>query len=141
MKKKMRSPLHVEDVMSTKVVTIDETGSAYEAVRKIMDHDIGCVVVVKDETKVMGVITKGDILRDVVMKKLNPEKVSAKDLMSHPIFTIRADASLDEAASYMSDKNISKLPVLKKGDLAGIITSTDLLRKGGMRKITGKDMI
>ncbi len=139
---KLGKSLRVKDVMSTRVVTVDETSSAYDAVRKIMDHEIGCVVVVKDKIMVVvGIITKGDIMREVVMKKLIPEKVSAKEVMSHPALTTSPDTRVNEATSYMSEKNVSKLPVLKNGTLIGIITSTDLLRKDGPRKIIGKDLI
>ncbi len=120
---------------------MDATGTAFDAAKKIMDHDIGCVVVVENKLRVIGVITKGDILREAVIKKLEPDKVSVKDVMTHPALTIRPESSLDEAASIMSKNSITKLPVVKNDELVGIVTSTDLLGKRDVRSIFSKDNI
>ncbi|MDG7001479.1 MAG: CBS domain-containing protein [Nitrososphaerota archaeon] len=131
----------VENLMSTKVVTVESSSSAFDAAREIMNHDIGCVVVVGAKGEISGVITKGDILREVVMKKLDPVKVKAEQVMSHPVITIGPRATLEDASRLMMENNLTKLPVTRGKELAGIITSTDIVRGSRPRKISNKDAI
>jgi len=129
----------IATVMSRKVVTVNSTSSAYDAVKEMMNHDIGCVLVVEGK-KVVGIVTKGDILREVVMKRLDPLVLGVKSVMSQPVVVIDSNESLTNASSLMSRMSISKLPVLEKDELAGIITSTDLVRRNQPKKL-GKDRI
>lgn len=130
----------VESLMSKKVVTVDSSGTAFDAARKIMNHDIGCVVVLKKKT-VVGVVTKGDILREVVMKKLDPQKISVENVMSRPVVIASPRMSLADASDLMSKKNLTKLPVVMKDELVGIISATDIVRRNQLKKLAKKDMI
>ena len=51
----------------------------------------------------------------------------AKEIMSAPLVTIDADKTISEAAKRMSLLNIRRLGVMYKGNLAGIISSKDIL--------------
>ncbi len=125
----------VEKLMSERVVTLDATSSAFDAAREIMDRDIGCVVVVK-ERKAVGIITKGDILRETVMKRLDPTTLNVERIMSQPVLTIGPKNTLAEASDLMSTENLTKLPVVDKNDeLIGIITSTDIIRRNQQKKM------
>ena len=99
----------VEKVMSKRVVTIDTTSSAFDAAREIMDRDIGCVVVLKDK-KAVGIITKGDILRETVMKRLDPTTLNVERIMSQPVLTIGPSNTSGGASDLMSEESLTKLP-------------------------------
>jgi CBS domain-containing protein len=129
----------VEDLMSKKVVSVDSTSTAFDVAREMLNHDIGCVIVLENK-KVIGIATKSDIIREAVMKRLDPQKITASSVMTKSVVTIEAGRSLSEASSLMSKNNITKLPVIEKGDLIGIITSTDLVRRTRPGKLA-KDMI
>jgi len=129
----------VEDLMSRKVVTADPESTAFDIAREMLDHDIGCVLVM-DGRKVSGIVTKSDVIREVVMKRLDPQKIRVQALMSKPAITIQSSDSLSETSELMSKHNITKLPVLEKGELVGIITSSDLVRRTRPKKFS-KDMI
>ena len=134
----MTSP--VEKLMSKKVVTVDVSSSVFDATREIMDRDIGCVVVLK-ENKVVGIVTKGDILRETVMKRLDAQQLNIERTMTRPVLTIEPTSTLAEASNLMSQENLTKLPVVtKSGELVGIITSTDIVRRNQPTKIA-RDMI
>lgn len=129
----MNSP--VEKLMSKRVVTIDVSSSVFDATREIMDRDIGCVVVLR-EKKVVGIVTKGDILREAVMKRLDPQQMNIEKMMTQPVLTIDPTKTLAEASELMAQENLTKLPVLSKnGDLVGIITSSDIIRRNQPKKM------
>ena len=50
--------------------------------------------------------------------------------MVSPVVTISSDDSLEQAAKKMSERHVSKLPVVddESGLLVGILTSTDIIR-------------
>ena len=129
----------VEDLMSKKVVSVDSTSTAFDVAREMLNHDIGCVIVLENK-KVIGIATKSDIIREAVMKRLDPQKITASSVMTKPVVTIEGGRSLSEASALMSKNNITKLPVIEKGELIGIITSTDLVRRTRPGKLA-KDMI
>jgi CBS domain-containing protein len=124
--------MKVFDVMSTDVVTTGITGSLSEATKRMLEREVGCIVVTNKEA-VVGMITKGDILKKAFLKGVVAGKVSAKKVMSQPVFTISPDATLEEASKLMTEKGISKLPVVKEKKLVGIITSTDVIRAEPMQ--------
>jgi len=56
--------------------------------------------------------------------------VKAKDIMTSPVVSVEADATVVQAAQIMLQKRISGLPVVDKdGRLVGIVTEGDFLRR------------
>ena len=56
------------------------------------------------------------------------EKIAVKDVMSKNVITVAEDTPIEEAARILADNKISSLPVMRDGELVGIITETDLFR-------------
>jgi CBS domain-containing protein len=119
--------IQVGDVMTTVVKTVNPEESAREVVEKMNKFRIGSVMVL-DQDKPVGIITQGDILRKVVEPGHEIGAVKARRIMSTPLHTIERQASMEQAARTMVKWNIKRLPVTKDGQLAGIVTTTDLIR-------------
>jgi CBS domain-containing protein len=120
--------MKVFDVMSTDVVKAGISEPLNEAVYRMVQRDVGCIVVT-DKDQVVGIITKGDVLKKAFLMGLDAREVSAKRVMTSPVITIAFDATLEEAALLMTAKHVSKLPALKsERTLVGIVTSTDIIR-------------
>ncbi|MDG6922557.1 MAG: CBS domain-containing protein [Nitrososphaerota archaeon] len=119
--------MKVFDVMSTDVVTSGITEALDMATSRMLERGVGCIVVTNKDS-VVGIITKGDILRKAFLKGGQAKKVPAKKVMSQPVVTIDPDSTLEEASKLMTSSDVSKLPVVKDGRLVGIITSTDIIR-------------
>jgi len=69
-------------------------------------------------------------LRRIVEPCIEPSIVKVKEIMSHPVVTIKPDVSIEEAARLMVRKRIKKLPVVENDGFVGLITSMDLMRAG-----------
>ena len=117
----------VRDIMSKNVKTARPDSLISDVVAKMNKFRIGSVVVVQGR-KPVGIITERDILRKVVEPGLDPRTVKARDIMSAPILIINEEVSVEEAASIMTRNSIKKLPVVKNGNLVGIVTATDLVK-------------
>lgn len=121
------SSLKVSDIMSVDIVEAGINEPLNEAVSRMLERDIGSVIVT-DKGKIEGVVTKGDVLRKAFLLGLEAREVSCKRVMSHPVVTVDPDLPIEDAAKLMATRNVSKLPVVKRTKLVGIITSTDIIR-------------
>lgn len=119
--------VQVGEVMETAVKTVSPEASVGEVVGKMNKFRIGSVIVV-DKDKPVGIVTQGDVLRKVVEPGLSPKAIKARNIMSSPLHTIESAASLEEAARTMVRYNVKRLPVTRNGKLAGIVTTTDLIK-------------
>jgi predicted transcriptional regulator len=112
--------------MTQKVVTISKNEPVKSA-SIIMINGRANSVIVLDGQKPVGILTESDFLKRIYGKK-GIENLKVMDVMSAPLLTMQEGSSLAEAIKFFLDRKIRKLPVLKKGRLAGIITMTDILR-------------
>ncbi len=120
--------MHVKEIMKS-VKTLKGDISLKEAAKFMADNSISCVLIV-DGDELKGIVTERDVLKQV-SKDVSVLKKPVKDVMSTEIITISADSYIDDAAELMTKYKIKKLPVLDKGNLVGIITSTDLVSNAG----------
>jgi len=118
----------VRDIVSKNVRVVRPDSSVKEVVATMNKFDIGSIVVVQGGRPV-GIITERDILRRVVEPCLAPEVLTARQVMTSPVLTIRETASIDEAAKLMAKNKVKKLPVMNKEKLVGIVTFTDIVTK------------
>lgn len=119
--------MRVLDVMSTDVVKAQLLEPVYDAVYRMLTKNVGSIVIT-DNGMVVGIVTKGDVLRRAFLKGVDPKSLPVKKIMSTPPVTISPAATLEEASKLMNEKRISKLPVVENGKLVGIITSTDIIK-------------
>jgi len=120
--------LQVEDVMVEKVVTTEEDTTVMQAVKIMNKLEIGCLIVVK-KGKPAGILTERDLLRRVLAKSKDPKKTIVSEVMTKPLVFSKPHMEVEEAVKLMFKMKIKKLPVVgKNGQLAGLITLTDLVR-------------
>ena len=123
----MRTRMIVKDVMTSPVVTIEETAAANKVAELMLDNKVGCVIVVDKMGNAIGIVTERDLVGRVLAKNLAPSSTKAKDFMTSPLATVEPDANVTDAARMMSKKDIRRLGVLYKGKLVGIVSSKDIL--------------
>ncbi len=96
------SSLKVSDAMSTDVVQGTVSEPLSEAVTRMLDRDVGCIVITENG-KIQGVITKGDALRRAFLLGLDAREVSCKRAMTQPVFSIDPETRIEDAAKLMGD--------------------------------------
>ena len=113
-------------VMTSEVVTVGPDEPVEAAIRAMLDHDIGAVVVARDGDP-LGLFTERDVTRRVLDgEDLLHRPVS--EVMSAPAVTVAADTEVVEIFKLMNDRRIRRLPIVEGGRLVGIVTERDLLR-------------
>lgn len=117
----------VEDVMSSPVVTINDTDSVLTACKLMKKNEIGCVIVVDKAGKPIGLMTERDVVRRVAALDLVPSKVTAGKSMTKPPATVEPSINVTDAAKKMREMKIRRLVVVQEGKPKGIITSNDIV--------------
>ena len=122
--------MNVGQIMNRTVETCRTADNLAIAAAKMWDHDIGCLPVVSEDERVVGMITDRDICMagDLQGRQLIQIPVSA--VMSKELYPCRADDALIEAEETMRSRQVRRLPVLDgDGKLTGIISLNDLARE------------
>ncbi|NLY74464.1 MAG: CBS domain-containing protein [Firmicutes bacterium] len=126
--------MFVRDRMTVNPVTIAENAPISEAGELMRKNKIARLPVVKDG-KLIGIITEADLLKlspsaatTLSVWELNYvlSKIKVSEGMTKNPITISPDATLEEAAMIMREKNVGALPVVEEGRLIGIITESNI---------------
>jgi len=119
--------------------------------KRFADESVEGMMVVDDEKRLLGIITQSDLIDqqasmhlptaiaifDMVIP-LGEEKfqqeldrlqaILAKDLMTEDIQSVDANTSIMDIANIMNESHIHFLPVLKKGNVVGVISRPDMIK-------------
>ena len=124
----------VKDRMTPNPVTITPDTSFPDAFRILQEKKIRHLPVV-EEGKLIGIVTRTDLLHaspsaatSLSVFEINYllANLHIKEVMVSPPITVPEDDPLEEAARVMVNKKIGCLPVMRNGDLVGMLTETDL---------------
>ncbi len=129
---------HMKVRDATVSVVMVDGDSTIASAAKIMSQHVTGSVLVKREGEVIGVMTERDILNKVIANGLNPAEAKVKDIMSSPLITIDADASVAEASELMSKRQIRRLIVIDNARIIGKITANSVSRN--LKYLTAKKM-
>jgi acetoin utilization protein AcuB len=126
--------MFVKERMTVNPTTISDMSPIIEAGEIFRKNDFARLPVMHDG-KLVGMITQGDLLKvspsqatTLSVWELNYvlAKLLIKEAMTKNPITITPEATLEEAALLMRDKEIGALPVVDQGKLVGIITESDI---------------
>jgi CBS domain-containing protein len=143
----------VEQAMTPDPVTVPPETSVTDVARIMVDRNIGGIPVVDEAGELVGIVTESDlIVQDTDVKF--PSFVSflsgyvfvpgsvhrfeekfrkavaatAGEVMTEDVLTVDSGDSVEHVATMMVHKKMKRFPVLKDGNLVGIITMADVVR-------------
>lgn len=109
------------------VVTLSATASLAEAMATLLDCEIGAIPILGVEGELVGILSERDVLVRVVDIKVSAARPVAEFMTPRPE-TVRETDSLAFALHKMDSGGYRHLPVLRNGELVGILSVRDLLR-------------
>ncbi len=122
-----RVPHTVADLMTRSLITVTDDETVEQAMHLMTDNDISSLVVEANKDGVWGIITRRDIVAKIVRGAgRNPATTKVRDVASRPIVSVPAETSIRDAASKITDSNISRFTVVQGKDVIGIVTETDI---------------
>jgi CBS domain-containing protein len=123
--------MFISDVLSVKgrnVVRVHPTDSVDLAVRKLVDHRIGAVVVEDRWMKPVGIFSERDFIRAVAKEGSAALGHQVRELMTSPVMSCHSSDRIDAALATMTMARIRHLPVIDGGELKGIVSIGDLVK-------------
>lgn len=141
--------MNAADIMTAPVVTI-EPGTPIAKIAALLDERHISGVPVVAEGKVVGMVSEGDLLRRHEIgtdrppragwrRLLDPDRMTrhyvrsharyAADVMSRPVISVTPETPLPEIVSLFEKHGIRRVPVVRDGQLVGIVSRADLVRR------------
>jgi CBS domain-containing protein len=117
----------VREAMITdpRVCTADAT--AQEAGEALSRPEVRAVFVC-DEGRLVGVVTRKTLVREVVAPGLDPAATPLADIAEEPHWTIDADTLVEDAFRFIEERDAERVPVVDDGRLVGVL-SRELLQR------------
>lgn len=127
----------VGERMSHPVITIHPDTPMQDALRIMGQEQIRRLPVVNKRGQLVGIVSEMDLMHaspsdatTLSIWELNYllSKIQINEIMTKKVHTVSTDTPLEEAARIMCDNKIGGVPVVKDGEVVGIITETDLFK-------------
>ena len=115
-----------KDIMTTQVVTIEPETTLKEAINLLVKIEISGLMVMKDDSELVGVISEKDLL--VAYDFLGQVKTPVSDFVNREVISIEEDTPVEEISRLLVQQNIRRVPVVKDKKLVGIVSRRDLLK-------------
>ena len=142
--------LTAKSIMSAPVVTIRPELAVRDAVRLMLDRHISGLPVVDGEGQLVGIVTEADLLakeaqppvseplvgwfgRSLWLERLvtGHRKVEGRtvgEVMTHNVVTAEEETPVHILAARMMRYGVNRLPIVRAGQVAGIVTRADVLK-------------
>lgn len=118
--------MHVREWMSPDPITVERGTGLDEVLRLITERGIRHIPVVDGNGAVVGMLSDRDVM-GTRADTAGDDDATAAAVMSSPVHTVRADATVAEAARTMLSRRINGVPVVEDDKLVGLVTSSDCL--------------
>ena len=129
--------MKVEQLMTSDVKSCREYNTLNTAAQVMWDHDIGCVPIVDQENRVVGMLTDRDVCMSAYLQGAPLRAASVTSAMSKEVCLCRSDDDIASVERLMQEKQIHRVPVVDaEGRLAGIISLNDIAREASRESET-----
>ncbi len=116
----------ISEKVERQVVLLDESKTAWDAAVLMIDKHIGSVVVTRS-SRIIGIFTERDLMRQVIREHRNPETVTLKEVMRTDVPRVAPDESGERCIELMKQYKCRHLLVYDGDAFVGIVSLLDLL--------------
>ncbi|HAQ35497.1 MAG: inosine-5-monophosphate dehydrogenase [Maricaulis sp.] len=111
------------------VVTLKADATLSEAASRLDHHGIGAVVIVANDGAIAGVLSERDIVRQVARQGAAALVETVAGCMTRDVVTAKPADTLEAVMASMTDRRIRHLPVVENGQLSGIVSIGDVVKR------------
>lgn len=122
--------MKIKTILATKganIVTVRANQTLKEAALLLAKHRIGALIVVDDSGALSGILSERDIVRQAAEYD-NVLSRQVADAMTKAVMTGTPQDDVQAVLQTMTDRRFRHLPILDRGNLAGIISIGDLVK-------------
>lgn len=132
--RKKLSEVSLSEVMNKNIISVSSNTSVNSCAKQMLEHRISSLIVVDQQKRGVGIITKSDLIELYSHNFQGKNKVA--DFMTKKVLTVGMDEPIHMVIMLLSNHAISRLVVIQNKRPVGIITNKDLLPVSPL--ITGK---
>ena len=121
--------MKVSDILNKKgshIYSVEPGISVYDALKFMGEKNIGALLVMEG-SKLNGIISERDYARKVVLKGKTSLETKVSDIMTEKVITILPEDNLERCMELMSENHIRHIPVVKNGEVKGVISISDVV--------------
>jgi len=110
------------------VVTATANKSLLDIAKLLVQHGIGCIVIVGNDDKIAGIVSERDLMHAIGQSGVKVLKEPASDFMTKNVVTAREADTVDQLMSEMTTHRFRHMPVVERGRLIGLVSIGDLVK-------------
>ena len=123
--------MQVRDILQSKgttVTTIGPEATIHEAMKTLVQHRIGSLVVSDEGGKIVGIITERDILRECAEHSERVKNTQVREVMTTNLIIGLPDDEISYVMGIMTHNRIRHLPIIANEKLEGLISIGDVVK-------------
>jgi CBS domain-containing protein len=110
------------------VLRIEADSSVLNAVRRMVDFNVGSLLVT-DDGRDIGIVTERDYLRRVTLEGRDERETPVREIISSPLVVATRQTTVTECMALMTDRRIRHVPVVgEDGGVVGLVSIGDLVK-------------
>ena len=111
------------------IASVDETATVAEALGELRRWNVGALVVSRDGEPLVGIISERDIVRALADVGGDALDQHVAELMTVDVVTVDRHAPLEKLMLVMTERRIRHVPVVEDGQLVGVISIGDVVKR------------
>jgi len=119
----------VRDAMVSEPTTLSGGASAQDAGLCLVSPEVRAIFVTEDDGRLVGVVTRKTLVREVVAAGLDPRTVALRDVCEAPHFTLGAGVGLEDGFHFLEEQDLERVAVVEDGRLVGVLSRAVVQRR------------
>ncbi|MHB1907797.1 MAG: CBS domain-containing protein [Nitrososphaerales archaeon] len=109
------------------LVSCSPSCTAFEAAVKMDESKVGSIVVISKETGILGIVTRYDLVHNIIVAERDPKKTKISEVMHLSPVSISEDSTPVEALRKMIEGKVERLVVRSNDKILGVISFEDII--------------
>ncbi len=124
--------MYVKNVLQYKghqIISASPDNSLIEVTKTLRENKIGALLVCEGEGRMCGIISERDIIIAIAKHGGDILQSKVRDFMTEGVYTCSLEDDMKKVMEQMSGKRIRHLPVVEDGNVVGIISIGDVVKR------------
>jgi CBS domain-containing protein len=123
----MRTVRQLLETKAPEIYAIAPDAPVIDAIRLMAEKRIGALLVMEG-ARLVGIMSERDYARKIVLQGRSSNDTSVRTIMTADVITVRPDDTADHCMQLVTDQRIRHLPVVRGGEVIGVVSIGDLVK-------------
>jgi CBS domain-containing protein len=121
----------IDAFINRKVIVLKKNIRVMQAAKAMCENQVGCVIIINEESSVCGIVTDRDIVCNLIAMELDAE-TPLQMIMATDVISLDANSTIDQAIALMKEHGIRRLPIIEESKkrqqkCIGVVSLDDLI--------------